>query len=127
MSWSVNVQLAATADAPAQARAAVARTMGDDPRVEVAALATSEVVTNAIVHGGVRDREAIDLRIDQRADGVVRIEVGNRAGRPFAGVGAGEWQGPGQFGGWGLGIVRAISDAWGVDHADGRTLVWFVV
>jgi anti-sigma regulatory factor (Ser/Thr protein kinase) len=126
MSRSENVQLSATADAPAQARAVVSRTMGDDPRVELAALATSEVVTNAIVHGDAREREAIDLRIDRRDDGAVRIEVVNRGGTPFE-DGDVEWPAAGELGGWGLGIVQSVCVDWGVDHADGRTAVWFLV
>ena len=117
------MQLVANSDAPAQARAAVAKTMPDDPREEVVALATSEIVTNAIVHGGLGD--TIEVRIS-RIDGDVRVEVYNAAAQPFVAPHCGS-PNPRQFGGWGLGIVEAVSVEWGVDHADGRTLVWFVV
>jgi anti-sigma regulatory factor (Ser/Thr protein kinase) len=120
------LQLSFPADdvAPGLARAAAAASIRDGPQdVDDAELLLTELVTNAVLHTGMRPTEAIDVRIGSDGD-VFRVEVWDR--------------GPGfdpdtdpmptrATGGWGLRIVDELADRWGVDEDDGETLVWFEV
>jgi anti-sigma regulatory factor (Ser/Thr protein kinase) len=100
-----------------EARRHVRRILEAQPRelVDVAELLTSELVTNAIRHGA----SGFELKID--VDENIRVEVRDEgAGRPAV-VAAG----PHDPSGRGLGIVEALSIAWGVfPTADGKT-VWY--
>jgi anti-sigma regulatory factor (Ser/Thr protein kinase) len=114
------VLLAATTAAPAEARAAILDTIGDDSRGEAACLAASEVITNALTHGRPDDPDQIELRLTALGPTLL-IEVLNDPAPGFAisDVYA--------RGGCGLGIVSALTSDWGVTTRDGRTLVWFEV
>ena len=81
------------------------------------ALAVSELVTNAIVHG------AGPVEVTVGADGdLVRNEVADEGGgRPAIRTGASDADAPG---GWGLQLVDQVADDWGTRHEDGRTVVW---
>ncbi len=100
-----------------EARRHVREVLRDQPRgvVDVAELLTSELVTNAIRHGA----SGFELKIE--LDENVRVEVRDEgAGSPHV-VSAG----PQDPSGRGLGIVEALSIAWGVvPAADGKT-VWY--
>jgi anti-sigma regulatory factor (Ser/Thr protein kinase) len=88
--------------------------LSPDRRADVRLLAT-ELVTNAFRHG----RPPITLVIDERADHL-RVEVSDAGGgRPRRSPE------PGAAGGWGLLLVEATADRWGV--ADGSTSVWFEI
>jgi anti-sigma regulatory factor (Ser/Thr protein kinase) len=79
-------------------------------------LATSEMVTNAMVHG----RGDVDVTVSLSGD-TVRIDVvddGGGAALQPPHVSAGT------LGGWGLYLVEAVSDAWGLLADQGRTRVW---
>jgi PAS domain S-box-containing protein len=108
------------------ARAALTEFLGDDvppERLYDAKLLVSEVVTNAVRHGGARQGEHVDLRIALTTD-QVRLEVRD--------------PGPGfhdimpalpetdRGGGYGLYLVDLFSADWGVSGAEG-TCVWFEV
>jgi anti-sigma regulatory factor (Ser/Thr protein kinase) len=81
-------------------------------RLHDAGLLTSELVTNALLHGS----GAIGLRIDLEP-AAVRIEVSDE------GRGAVEMtRQPGRLGGWGLRVVDQLADAWGAEK--GSTRVW---
>ena len=81
-------------------------------------LVTSELVTNAVRHG----EGEVEVRVDVGA-AAVRLEVLDEGavvveeppgGKPVD-----------RSGGWGLHLVRALSQAWGSGlDAHGRTLVW---
>jgi anti-sigma regulatory factor (Ser/Thr protein kinase) len=127
----MTMELVATADAPARARAAMTASLRGDPRADAALLATSEVVTNAVLHGGLGRDDVIELRLTEAGDRL-RVEVFNRSATGFSldevaprrhGA-AGEDLG---VGGWGLDIVGAVSARWGVARDGARTLVWFEV
>jgi anti-sigma regulatory factor (Ser/Thr protein kinase) len=75
-----------------------------------AILAVSELVANAYLHG----RGRISLQLESRAGGL-RARVDDE-GTGFA---------PNANGGMGLSIVRAVSDAWGLEEA--RSRVWFEI
>ena len=94
------------------ARAFVRRALGgwecDRPTTELAALLTSELATNAVVHA----RSPLRVKARLARQGVV-VEVGDRsAGRPTLGKGRG------------LECVHALSQGWGVRTTDGGKCVW---
>jgi anti-sigma regulatory factor (Ser/Thr protein kinase) len=89
-------------------------------RLEDARLLVSELVTNAIRHAGLRDDELIKLVVVS-GDRVLRIEVYD----PGPGFEPTEPErDPARASGWGLYLVRELSDRWGVDN-DSGTCVWF--
>lgn len=101
----------------AQARRhAVERCRGllDDQRSTDVALAVSELVTNAIRHGG----DPVTLTVTVR-NGTVRIEVTD--GSPTLFAAAGEDLDEGRRG---LRLVAAICHAWGWHPVDGGKCVW---
>ncbi len=109
--------LAAVAEVRAELRQLLSRwpPSPDDGLIEVAALLTSELVTNALVHtkGGAVVTAAVTDRL--------RVEVRDFAPRRP------EPRAPGVDGtsGRGLMLVRSLADAWGVrTHAAGKC-VWF--
>jgi anti-sigma regulatory factor (Ser/Thr protein kinase) len=120
----LEIQVVAGPQAAASARAAVAR-LGVLPlqhRIDDVQLAISEVVTNAVRHGGLRtdiDAVRITVRTGEKA---VRIAVEQSAAvegltiqQPLAGL---------EPGGFGLRLVDQVSDNWGYDRGPpGR--VWF--
>jgi anti-sigma regulatory factor (Ser/Thr protein kinase) len=109
-------------DSPAEARRALIELADHLPprRVEAAKLLVSELVTNAIVHAGLRDGDVITLVVEA-SDRGLRIEV-NDPGDGFTPADA--EPDLGQVSGWGLHLVRELSDRWGVEH-DAITRVWF--
>jgi anti-sigma regulatory factor (Ser/Thr protein kinase) len=116
-------QLAATSDAPAQARRLVGEALGEGGgSVAAAQLAVSELVTNALRHGrGPPRAGGIELRFECRG-GRLRVSVLD------PGSGGELRRRPGdEHGGWGLAIVERVACAWGHGREGGRTLVWFEV
>lgn len=83
-------------------------------------LLVSEVVTNAVRHGGLGPDATIRLRLVRKA-GRLRVEVAD-PGRGFTP----RPRDPDitRPGGWGLYLVEQLADRWGVE-TKGRTLVWF--
>lgn len=121
------MQLAATTAAPAEARAAIRDAIDGDPRIEAALLATSEMITNALVHGELDAHDLIELRI-ARLGPILLIEVLNDPAPGFALADIAERDpASDRPGGWGLRIVGALSSDWGAAVEHGRTLVWFEV
>jgi anti-sigma regulatory factor (Ser/Thr protein kinase) len=121
---SVDLQLPSHPDSIARARQALAEL---DDRVspgllEDLRLLVSEVVTNAVRHGHVADGEAVRVRIAE-APAHVRVEVLDPGPAFTPPVIDPE---PGRAGGWGLWLVEALADRWGI-NGDGGTCVWFEV
>jgi anti-sigma regulatory factor (Ser/Thr protein kinase) len=85
---------------------------------EEAELIVSELLTNAVDHGG---GERIELSVAEDGERV-RIEVadGGSGGTPRLQTQAG----PDSERGRGLMLVAAIAEAWGVRTHPGRTVVW---
>ncbi|WP_329397673.1 ATP-binding protein [Streptomyces melanogenes] len=81
----------------------------------------SELVTNAVRHAHASTEQEIQTRYVREAHGV-RIEVHDTDDElPAARV-------PGESGGWGLILVDALAERWGVDEWDGAgKSVWAVV
>jgi PAS domain S-box-containing protein len=86
-------------------------------------LLVSEVVTNAVRHGGARQGEHVDFRIALMQD-QVRLEVRD-PGPGFHDI-TPELPSTDRGGGYGLYLVDLYADAWGVNGSEG-TCVWFEV
>jgi anti-sigma regulatory factor (Ser/Thr protein kinase) len=88
-----------------------------EPTREGLALATTEVVSNAIRHG----EHPISVAVSWLA-GSARVLV-RSAGREFG------WNGrharPAESGGWGLVIVNEVADRWGIRRIGDANEVWF--
>ena len=110
--------------APQHARHAVAEHLGEFLPPEVLAdveLLTTEVVTNAVVHGGTGHGEVIRLHACADPCSVmVRIEDQGPGFDP-----ATARRTPGPDGGWGLGLVDQLSRDWGVRRHVSGSSVWF--
>ena len=90
---------------------------GLDDEARPVVLAASEMVTNAVVHGG-GDVE-VTLGV---TEGVIRLEVSDAGGgeptlRSLDATGE-------VAGGWGLHLVGGVADEWGTRTDEGRTVVW---
>jgi PAS domain S-box-containing protein len=113
-------------EAIGRARAALAEFLGgsvDAQRLYDLQLLVSEVVTNAVRHGGAREGEHIDFRVALMTD-QVRLEVRD-PGPGFHDV-TPELPATDRGGGYGLYLVDLFADDWGVSGAEG-TCVWFEV
>lgn len=118
---SVSLSLLPEAHAPHAARQAVmGLTVVPDDRLDAIQLLVTELVTNSVVHAGLRPGEEIELSITRSSAGL-RVEVVDGGpgfepppppDDPFAESGRG------------LALVDMISDRWGVAR-DERTRVWF--
>jgi len=96
---------------------------GQQSQVDVAVLLTSEVVTNAVLHGGPHAPGAqLDLDVDV-SPRRVRVEVSDQgAGVPLAGDGSTE-----ALSGRGILMVEAMASAWGIRPNGPGKSVWFEV
>jgi anti-sigma regulatory factor (Ser/Thr protein kinase) len=128
-SWAVDLvlvhklELAGGVGAPRRARAEVtgllAARVAENDLLDVTVL-TSELVTNAVRHGGAGEGETIVVHLAIAA-GILRVEVCDRG----PGFSPPEVLRPGaQGGGNGLILVERLSFSWGVAGDDG-TCVWF--
>jgi anti-sigma regulatory factor (Ser/Thr protein kinase) len=116
------VALARDPDSAAEARRALGEVSDhlSPRRLEDARLLVSELVTNAIRHAGLRANDVIRLVV-MTGDHALRIEVCD----PGWGFVLREPEpDPAQPSGWGLYLVRELSDRWGVER-NKETRVWF--
>jgi anti-sigma regulatory factor (Ser/Thr protein kinase) len=104
-------------DSVAEARLHVRRVLEDQPQelIDVAELLTSELATNAIIHAA----SGFDLEVD--VDRTIRVQVRDAGGGHPAVLQAGPRDGSGR----GLGLVQALSSAWGVIPASRGKTVWY--
>jgi anti-sigma regulatory factor (Ser/Thr protein kinase) len=115
------VDIAKDTEAPTQARRALERFAPElDPEVrDDAKLLVSELITNSVKYGG---HGHLSLALEIESPRRLRIEVVDQGDgftpKPRA-------EGRVEPGGWGLSIVDALADDWGV-HA-GSTHVWFTI
>ena len=94
-------------------------------------LLVSELVTNSVRHARLGSEQVIGVRV-LCGSGTVRVEVlddGWGFPVPDTGHPTGSWQylrnrDPEWPGGWGLSIIDAVADSWGIVRND-RTVVWF--
>lgn len=116
------VELARDPDSAAEARRALGEVADhlSPRRLEDARLLVSELVTNAIRHAGL-DIDDVIMLIVMMGDRALRIEVCD----PGRGFEMSEPQpDPARPSGWGLYLVRELSDRWGVERGR-ETRVWF--
>src|SRR4051794_576949 len=106
------------AEARTRVLAAVGPQLGDG-QIDALRLLVSEVVTNAVRHGGA----GAPVELQAHWNSEVRIEVIDHGGgfTPVPRTGA-----PDEPGGFGLFLVGSLADRWGVDTND-ATRVWFVL
>ena len=107
------------AEARSRVLEAVGPQLADDGQAETLRLLVSELVTNAVRHGGCD--EPVEVHAVWNAE--VRVEVVDHGDgfSPAPRNGA-----PDEPGGFGLLLVRSLADQWGVD-TDSATRVWFVL
>jgi anti-sigma regulatory factor (Ser/Thr protein kinase) len=119
-----HVTIPARPDAGAKARRVIAAWLGDHPRLDDALLAVTELVNNAVIHGGLRDGEQITLTIASEAHGI-RLTV-RHIGASFR-VDPLPKPSRDPEASRGLAIVDQIADRWGVDSDGGEVTAWFEV
>jgi serine/threonine-protein kinase RsbW len=123
----VSLEVPAEAEAAAIAREVVARALVEVPvpedRIEDLRLLTSEIVTNAVRHAGLAQEDTIGVAVDV-SERRVRVEVVDD-GPGFDPSDLPE-PSPERVGGWGLRLVKQLSDRWGVIRNE-PNLVWFEV
>lgn len=118
------LQLSVNQRAAAQARRVVRDTMAFQAvrDTDAASLLATELVTNAVRHAGLTDQNAIELEVGVQ-DRTLRISVTDEGPgfmKPAYPVG-------GSNGGFGLQLVDAIADRWGVNRRVGGIEVWFEI
>jgi anti-sigma regulatory factor (Ser/Thr protein kinase) len=111
--------------APSAVRALVAEWLAEQApgaRVETARLLVSEIVSNAVEHGGAGSDVEIETLVRVATD-VVYVEV-SHPGHGFAKSELGV-AGPDDVRGRGLRVVGDLAERWDVLARDGRCSVWF--
>ena len=115
----VTARFHAEATSAGAARRLVTTTLGGwrcKELADEAALLTSELVTNAVLHA----HSEVDLRLSKTGSGI-RIEVADRDPHPVAP----RLPGPDDTGGRGLYLVGVLARDWGVRFSPPGKTVWF--
>lgn len=87
--------------------------------LDVVNLLVSELVTNAVVHGGSQAEVSVVL-----TPHALRVEVGDHDERiPEPKREGDDWATSGR----GLALVESLSRTWGIDRVDGGKVIWFEV
>jgi anti-sigma regulatory factor (Ser/Thr protein kinase) len=86
-------------------------------------LLVSELLTNSVIHARLASDQTVDVHLTCGGDRV-RLEVAD-PGRRFRAVPVEPK--PGSLGQWGLYLVNALSDRWGVKELDQGKAVWFEI
>jgi anti-sigma regulatory factor (Ser/Thr protein kinase) len=107
------------AEARSRVLDAVGPELADDGQAQTLRLLVSELVTNAVRHGGCD--EPVEIHAAWNSE--VRIEVVDHGTGFSPASRAGELDEPGGFG---LFLVGRLADRWGVE-TDSGTRVWFVL
>lgn len=109
-------------EAPSRARRLLRDALGPwlEGRIAGAELILSELITNAVRHGQDQGLTPVRLGLEVVA-GVLRIEVTDGGSGFVPQQGPAE---PGAEGGWGLMVVAAVADRWGIDRGERGTRVW---
>ena len=120
----VEARFALDVRAPGAARAVVAGCLGEHVASSVfhdAQLLVSELVTNSVRHSGVPAGSEVIVSVSV-TPGMVRVDVEDPG---HAGAIAPHAPDLGTGGGYGLNLVQALSERWGMERvAEGGTRVW---
>jgi anti-sigma regulatory factor (Ser/Thr protein kinase) len=119
----LEVRLPIDVDAPAAARVALARFLGDVAGSSLAGaqLVASELVSNSVRHSGATAADQLVLRVELTAE-TVRVEVEDPGRDATIATRPADLEGGG---GLGLNLVRTLCERWGVEHPSaGGTRVW---
>jgi anti-sigma regulatory factor (Ser/Thr protein kinase) len=121
----IDLRLAPEPEVTATARHALDRLADLLPpeKLEEVRLVVSELVTNSILHAGLSPDDRISLTV-MVSGGSVRGRVCDTG--PGFEVPSEPCPRPDLRGGWGLPIVKAISDRWGVEQ-NSHACVWFEI
>lgn len=113
--------VAASPYAPQRARESLEALLEESDPADDVLLATSELVSNAIIHGELEEGEPIRLEVGRHGE---RLYVGvSHHGPPF---GRPPRQAGASFpGGHGFVILDQVTARWDVEYRDGITRVWF--
>jgi anti-sigma regulatory factor (Ser/Thr protein kinase) len=95
------------------------------PRVDDLRLLVSELVTNSVLHGGVGPNDRMQLHVEL-PDNRVRVEVCDDGVGWTQQMRSTALDSEQPSGGWGLLLVGALADRWGVEKGE-RTCVWFEI
>jgi anti-sigma regulatory factor (Ser/Thr protein kinase) len=121
---AIEVRLALDAQAPGAARSVVTDCVGarvKSSTLDDARLLMSELVTNSLCHSGASAGDDVVVRVDLTPS-MVRVEVEDRGREGLIGPRAADGE---NGGGFGLNLVQALSERWGVERlAIGGTRVW---
>ena len=115
------IELGANRSSAAAARSFVRRKLAEGGREDLcenAALLTSELVANAILHA----RSAVGITVRLGADGLRVAVLDDNTEVPTKIEDRDELEG-----GRGLLLVDALADSWGVSRGESRKAVWFEV
>ena len=116
------VTVPARPEAGALARRAVSEWLGEHPRLDDALLGLTELVNNAVLHGGLGPGEHLTITMTPEHSGI-RLTV-RHVGVPF------DTKRPPSptrdaAASRGLAIVEKIADSWGVDSDGSEVTAWF--
>jgi anti-sigma regulatory factor (Ser/Thr protein kinase) len=121
----VSLEIPVEAEAVAMARDAVVRVVAEatsaEQRMDDLRLLTSEIVTNALRHAGLRHGDTIGVAVEV-SPRRVRVEVADHG--PGFDPTALHDPAPEKVGGWGLVLVKRLADSWGVIRNE-PNFVWF--
>jgi serine/threonine-protein kinase RsbW len=122
---TLDLSLAQTATAPAQARAALSEWCGQASRaglpIDAALLLVSELVTNSVRHARSDDENPLRLR-GWLSTATLHLELWD--GGTQGTITARPPRRDDNIGGFGLDLVARLSRAWGVDRDARGTTVW---
>jgi anti-sigma regulatory factor (Ser/Thr protein kinase) len=118
---NVSCVVLARPEAAGEARRALVTLPFPEVTREDLALLVSELVTNSVRHAGLSARDAIGVSL---VNGAGRARLAVRDGGDGFTPSLSAWNGPDVAGGRGLGIVDALSEAWGVKCDPEGCTVW---
>jgi anti-sigma regulatory factor (Ser/Thr protein kinase) len=116
----IHLTISGGRDAGARARTALSALNGTLSKIrDDVRLLVTELVTNAVLHGGAGPDTPIDLTVEATPDGVrAAVEHPGRAFDPHPRP---------EEHHYGLFLVDQIADRWGVEPIAGKNRVWFEV
>jgi len=117
-------QLPPRAQAVRMGRQAVRRVLTGAPTelIERVELLVSELVTNSVTHGALGPDQRVDLWVSCWPD-LVRVEVVD----PGAHFDPEQTPRPGGESRWGLFLLNAMADRWGMDRLEQGKSLWFEI